>query len=153
MNKLALTLLLSALVGSTLAQERIRSAVQKEVWEREETYWKMVAARDAGGYLELWDEGFIGWPSFEKSPVGKDSFRKNSFGPTIRQISSYKFEQKEVQVYGETGITFLQVRLTRQENGQSSERVIRLTHAWQKRNGKWHIVSGMPCVVNAEGLC
>lgn len=153
MKKLALALLLSAFLGSTPAQKPSWSPVQKEVWAREETYWKMVLARDSAGYLELWDEAFVGWPSFEKSPTDKDSFRAVPFGPTLRQTSRYEFEQKEVHVYGETAITFLQVRLTQSENGQTTERAMRLTHAWQKRDGAWRIVSGMSCLVKPEGVC
>lgn len=153
MKKLVLALLLSALVGSAFAQESAWSPVQKEVWEREETYWKMVLAQDAAGYLDLWDDAFVGWPSHEKSPTGKDSFRAVTFGPTLRRTSSYKFEQKQVHVYGETVFTLLQVRLTQMENGQATERVLRLTHAWQKHGGVWRIVSGMSCVVKPDGIC
>lgn len=153
MKKLALALLCSALLGSVLAQEPGWSPVQNEVWQREETYWKMVIARDDAGYLDLWDESFVGWPSFERSPSGKDSFRAMPFGPTSSWTSSYKFEQREVHTHGETIITFLQVRLTQSENGQVEERIVRLTHAWQKHDGIWRIVSGMSCIVRADGIC
>ena len=153
MRKLLIVVLLTALAGGTLAQESVWSPLQKEVWDREETYWKLVAAHDAVGYLELWDDAFFGWPSFNKSPVGKQGFREEPFGLTTSAVASYQFEQKAVHLYGETAITLLQVHVTYAAGAQPSGRVMRLTHTWQKHDGQWRIVGGMSCIVKPDGLC
>jgi ketosteroid isomerase-like protein len=153
MRKLLIAVLLTAVAGGTLAQEPAWSPAQKEVWDHEETYWKLVAAHDAAGYLELWDDAFFGWPSFDKSPVGKQAFREKPFGLTTSAVASYRFEQKAVHLYGETAITLLQVHLTYAVGAQPAERVVRLTHTWQKHDGQWRIVGGMSCIVKPDGLC
>jgi ketosteroid isomerase-like protein len=153
MRKLLIALLLSTLAASTLAQESSWSSIQKEVWDREETYWKLVAARDAAGYLTLWDDAFFGWPSFDKSPVGKQAFREKPFGLTTSAVASYRFEQKAVHLYGETAITLLQVHVIYAPGEQPAERVMRLTHSWQKHDGQWRIVGGLSCIVKPDGLC
>jgi len=153
MNKLTLSLILSMLVANALAQEASWSPIQKEVWDREETYWRVIVARDVQAYLDLWDESFVGWPYYKTAPVGKDAMREHPFGITDRIVSSYQFQQKSVQLHGETVITFLQIRLTQTVNGQRSEPVIRLTHTWQRRNGIWRIVGGMSCTVQSDGTC
>jgi ketosteroid isomerase-like protein len=153
MRKLAIVFLLTALVGPILAQESAWPPLQKEVWDREETYWKLVAAHDAAGYLDLWDDAFFGWPSHDKSPVSKQAFRETPFGITTRAVASYQIEQKAVHLYGETAITLLQVQVTYAPDVQPAKRVLRLTHTWQKHDGQWRIVGGMSCLVKPDGLC
>jgi len=48
------------------------TADEQAVWRLEEQYWVYVAKSDLDGYLTLWDERFVGWPSFSPKPVGKD---------------------------------------------------------------------------------
>ncbi len=153
MRKLVIALLFTALAGGIFAQEPAWSPAQKEIWDLEETYWKLVAAHDAPGYLALWDDAFFGWPSFDKSPVGKNAFRENPFGVTVHSVAGYQFEQKAVHLYGETAITLLQVRVTYASGEQPAQRVMRLTHTWQKHDGVWRIVGGLSCIVNPDGLC
>lgn len=154
MRKLILLLMFSALLGSTLAQESAWSPAQEEVWNREETYWKVILARDVKGYLELWDDTFVGWPFYQKSPVGKSAFQAQPFGIKGRVVSSYEFDQKVVQLHGnDIAITYLQLYMKQTLDGQKAEPVIRLTHTWQKRDGVWRIVGGMSCVVKPDGLC
>jgi ketosteroid isomerase-like protein len=153
MQKLSLALVLSMLVANAFAQEVAWSPVQIEVWDREETYWKTIAARDVSSYLDLWDESFVGWPHSQKVPIGKSTLREHPFGSANRMVSSYQFEHKSVQVHGETAITFLQIRITQTFDGQKSGLVERLTHTWQKRDGVWRIVGGMSCTVKPDGNC
>lgn len=107
MRKLVFAAILCVFLGATLAQENGWSPAQKEVWGREEAYWNALKSQDKDAYLSLWDDVFLGWPSYAKSPVGKNTLRERP----LRVVDSYTFEQKSVRMFGETVMTFLQVRL------------------------------------------
>ena len=149
MRKLAFAAMLCVFLGATLAQETGWSQAQTEVWGREEAYWQSLKSRDKEAYLSLWDEVFLGWPSYAKSPVRKSTLRERP----LRAVDSYNFEQKSVQVFGETAMTFLQVRLKPSTSGKEGEIVLRITHTWRKKDGEWRIVGGMSCNVNPDGMC
>ena len=149
MRRLAFAAMLCVFLGSTLAQETGWSQAQTEVWGREEAYWQSLESRDKEAYLPLTDEVFLGWPSYAKSPVRKSTFRERP----LRAVDSYTFEQKSVQMFGETAMTFLQVRLKPSTSGKEGEIVLRITHTWRKKDGEWRIVGGMSCNVNPDGTC
>ena len=149
MRRLAFAAMLCVFLGSTLAQETGWSQAQTEVWGREEAYWQSLKSRDKEAYLSLWDEVFLGWPSYAKSPVRKSTLRLRP----LRAVASYTFEQKSVQMFGETAMTFLQVRLKPSTSGKEGEIVLRITHTWRKKDGEWRIVGGMSCNVNPDGTC
>ena len=149
MRALAFAAMLCVFLGATLAQETGWSQAQTEVWGREEAYWQSLESRDKEAYLSLWDEAFLGWPSYAKSPVRKSTLRERP----LRAVDSYTFEQKSVQMFGETAMTFLQVRLKPSTSGKEGEIVLRITHTWRKKDGEWRIVGGMSCNVNPDGMC
>ena len=149
MRALAFAAMLCVFLGATLAQETGWSQAQTEVWGREEAYWQSLKSRDKEAYLSLWDEAFLGWPSYAKSPVRKSTLRERP----LRAVDSYTFEQKSVQMFGETAMTFLQVRLKPSTSGKEGEIVPRITHTWRKKGGEWRIVGGLSCNVNPDGTC
>ena len=149
MRALAFAAMLCVFLGATLAQETGWSQAQTEVWGREEAYWQSLESRDKEAYLPLKDEVFLGWPSYAKSPVRKRTLRERP----LRAVDSYTFEQKSVQMFGETAMTFLQVRLKPSTSGKEGEIVPRITHTWRKKDGEWRIVGGMSCNVNPDGTC
>jgi len=149
MRKLAFAAMLCVFLGATLAQETGWSQAQTEVWGREQVYRQSLKSRDKEAYLSLWDEVFLGWPSYAKSPVRKSTLRERP----LRAVDSYNFEQKSVQVFGETAMTFLHVRLKPSTSGKEGEIVLRITHTWRKKDGEWRIVGGMSCNVNPDGMC
>jgi ketosteroid isomerase-like protein len=149
MRKLAFAAMVFMFLGGALAQETGWSQAQAEVWGREEGYWKSLQAHDKEAYLALWDEVFLGWPSYAKSPVGKNTLRERP----LRAVDSYTFEQKSVQMFGDLAMTFLQVRVKPSSNGKERELVLRITHTWRKKDGEWRIIGGMSCNVNSEGTC
>jgi len=90
MRELAFAAILFVFLGTTLAQENGWSPAQREVWGREEAYWNALKSHDKEAYLSLLDDVFLSWPSYAKSPVGKNPLRERP----LRVIDSYTFEQK-----------------------------------------------------------
>jgi len=127
------------------------TADEQAVWRLEEQYWVYVAKSDITGYLTLWDDRFVGWPSFSPGPVGKDSI-----GGWIRPLHAdpeqrfeYTLEQQAVRSFGEVVVAHYLVRerwvsvktgqVTRSESS-------RITHTWKKRGDGWVIITGMSSV-------
>lgn len=42
---------------------------EKSVRDREHAYWEYVKNNDIPGYRSLWDERFVGWPGFSRTPM------------------------------------------------------------------------------------
>lgn len=149
MRKLVFAAILCVFLGATPAQENGWSPAQKEVWGREEAYWNALRSQDKDAYLSLWDDVFLGWPSYAKSPVGKNTLRERP----LRAVDSFTFEQKSVRMFGEMAMTFLQVRLKPSATSEEGEVLLRITHTWRKTDGQWRIIGGMSCNVNSDGTC
>ena len=147
MRKLRFAAMLCVFLGASLAQKTGWSQAQTEVWGREEAFWQSLKSRDKEAYRSLWDEAFLGWPSNAKSPVRKSTLRERP----LRAVDSDTFEQRSVQMFGETAMTFLEVRLKPFTNGKEGETVLRLTHSWRKKDSEWRIVGGTSCNVSPDG--
>jgi ketosteroid isomerase-like protein len=100
------------LVASASAQEW--SAAQQEVWEMEEAYWERRQRADVEGFMDLWDEDFVGWPYWAAEPMTKADIRQ------------YAYELQG-----------------RDAAGREANRTGRLTHTWRSHAGKWRIIGGM----------
>jgi hypothetical protein len=50
---------------------------KKEVWSREEKYWKILTALDREGYIRLWDESRVDWPYPLPDPIRRDFIRSD----------------------------------------------------------------------------
>ena len=149
MRKLLMCFLLLSLATPLSAQRPKFSAEQQQVWDREEEYWRCVKARDAAGYVALWDEHFVGWPYRNAEPIGKDEIRSNTFpkweGHTLQSI---KVEPKAVQLFSDVAIVHYKVSTTYAlQDGGAEVRTARITHTWRRTNGVWLIIGGMSALV------
>jgi len=124
------------------------TADEQAVWRLEEQYWVYVAKSDLDGYLTLWDERFVGWPSFSPKPVGKDGI-----GGWIRPLHAdpeqrfeYSLEPMAVRSFGDVVVAHYLVkeRWVSVKTGQvTRSESSRITHTWKKRVNTWVIVTGM----------
>jgi ketosteroid isomerase-like protein len=120
---------------------------EQTVWDLEEQYWVYVEKADIEGYRTLWDESFVGWPSFSTSPVGRESI-----GNWIDQVHSdpsltfdYQLRKMAVRAFGDVVVTHYQVSNTwTSKEGQIARKMsARITHTWKKKGDTWVIISGM----------
>lgn len=148
MRSLNMILVLN-LFMSPLAISAELTADEQAVWQLEETYWVYVRNQDIDGYLTLWDERFVGWPRFSKSPLGKESIA--SWIPPLHADSKlafdYQLTQMTVRSFDDVVIVHYLVREMHRstETGEvvSEDGPYRITHTWQRRNGTWQIITGM----------
>ncbi len=122
------------------------STSEQAVWEQEENYWRLLKADNRQGYLNLWDDRFVGWPLFENTPIHKDKI--TNFMSDIK-VLDYKLEPLSVEEFGaDFVITFYRanVRSAGRSKGNESTRVSRLTHTWMRQKNGWRII----CEMSAE---
>ena|ERR1700747_2731232 len=70
------------------------TAVEQPVWDREQTYWRLVKAENRQEYLNLWDDRFAGWPRFENNPIHKENITRFM---SERKILDYRLEPLSVR--------------------------------------------------------
>jgi hypothetical protein len=128
--------------ASPAASERVA-----QVWQREDDYWRYVAAGDVERYVALWDERFIGWPCGQPHPL-----RKTNIGDWVRKVRDEHIRvdahltHEGAQDFGD--VVVVHYRFTRVDTypdgrveGQGVER--KITHTWMKVGDDWLIVGGM----------
>lgn len=151
MNRIVCVLLL--LATSVFSQEQSKDEAQ--VWSLEKSYWEYVKTNDLEKYRALWHEKFVGWPSTSISPVHKDHITDWMAANTSKGVSleSSDLEQLAIQVTGDIAVVHYRIKGDwtggRPEDARSE--VLRITHTWLRHDGKWEIIGGMSCPVNADG--
>ena len=132
--------------GDTIREDW--SATQREIWEREETYWELSQAADVEGFLELLDERFIGWPGGAETPVAFADFRPY-VTDWFEAVSDAEFDcsltPRAVVVAGDTAVSHYHAHSSYGDGDEAETRESRITHTWQRVDGEWRIISGMGC--------
>lgn len=143
--------LLSAVIMAAPLRAVELNADEQAVWQLEEQYWVYVAKSDIEGYRTLWDERFVGWPSFSNKPVGKDGIA--AWIPPLhadpQQKFEYTLERMAVRSFGEVVVTHYLVteRWVSLKSGQvTRSEMSRITHTWKKQDKAWVIIGGMSSV-------
>ena len=146
MSVVAILLLLLMVTPSVLAGPAEDEAA---VWQLEEDYWKYVKEQDLDGYRTLWDERFVGWPSFSAETMGKQNIA--DWIPPLHEDSAkvldIELKRQAVRSFGDIVVAHYLVK-TFQRDASTREIVeesdwSRITHTWQRRAGTWQIVTGM----------
>lgn len=125
------------------------SADEQAVWALEEAYWQYVQSNDIQGYRSLWDDRFVGWPGFSRTPVDKASIHKwiAQYHDDDAEYFDYELTPESIRAYGDVVAAHYLVRYamrtveTSEMIGQPAES--RITHTWQRRGDTWQIVTGM----------
>lgn len=122
---------------------------EQAVWDLEMAYWEYVKSNNTEGYLTLWDDGFVGWPGFSESPVGKDEIA-NWIGPlheNPEESYDYELTRKAVRSFGDVVAVHYLVRdFMRSASTGEIVRPLdtyRITHSWQRNGDSWKIITGM----------
>lgn len=119
------------------------------MWRLEEAYRVHVKNNDIASYLTLWDDGFLGWPGFSRTPVEKNAIIE--WIPPLHanplELYDYILERESVRSFGEVVVAhYLVHQIFRSaETGEAlrDEGETRITHTWQRRGNSWQIITGM----------
>lgn len=127
------------------------TADERAVWRLEEQYWVYVTKSDIDGYLTLWDDRFVGWPSFSPAPVGKDGISGwiRPLHADAGQKFEYTLERMAVRSFGEVVVAHYLVKerwVSVGSGKMTRSETVRITHTWKKKGDTWLIVTGMSSI-------
>ena len=140
---MGLTALFSVLlVASASAQEW--SDVQQDVWSMEEAYWERRQQADVEGFMDLWDEDFVGWPYWAPEPMTKADIRQSVREGVLSGLVSFELDPHAIRLFGDIAVVHYSYEVRgRDAAGREANRTGRLTHTWRWHDGKWRIIGGM----------
>ncbi len=141
--KRTILLILLFLTASAFAQE---SPQEQAIWKLEHSYWEYVKAFDLTSYRALWDENFMGWPSWSPQPVAKsgisawiDDYKKKGM-----HLDSYSVKPAGSRMHGDAVVAYYLVTTKWvDKDGKGQATSSRITHTWMKSGKDWKIVGGM----------
>ena len=128
------------------------SKEQKEVWDREELYWKSRKLNDYDTYMSLWHQDFAGWPFSSATPVNIDSISNGAMAFMASRHQGalkYKLEPLGVSFAEDTASTFYRISLSYTTYDGALVAVSgRIMHTFVRDHysGEWVIISGMSAV-------
>ncbi len=147
---LAIALTAACLPGALRAQAADTASFspdQRQVWQREVTYWKLWKAGDEDGFMELWDPRFVGWPESTSGPIDRSTLEqlvRQQFQFVRAGQFDYELHPLAVLVLGDVAMTYYAVHNHyRAPDGTESSGDSRLTHTWMRTDGTWRIVGTM----------
>jgi ketosteroid isomerase-like protein len=130
-------------------QAQEMSKAESEVWAGEEAYCAHLTANDLDGFMKLWRDDFVGWPSNAPSPVDKAGIR--GLYAARGRVTDCKVTRKSVSVFGKVGITQLELRQSFvRDDGHTGTRAVKATHTWVKTGDTWQIAGGMSATLEAK---
>ena len=122
---------------------------EEAVWALEEAYWTYVKNNDIASYLTLWDENFVGWPSFSRTALEKVGI-SDWIAPLHENPSEeydYKLTREAVRSFGNVVVVhyLFHESFRSKETGKllRSDAPGRITHTWQRHGDTWQIITGM----------
>jgi ketosteroid isomerase-like protein len=123
------------------------SAIQKEIWQMEERAWWAMEQGDIDGYLNIFSEDLIAWPTWTKEPVTKGYIRKNLIRGGVK---SSELKPLAVKVFGDTAITMYIYHMV---DVTVTTHKVAVTHTWIKRGGTWRVIGSMTANCVRPHLC
>jgi ketosteroid isomerase-like protein len=147
MRSIRAIVLLSLLASAPALSEG--TVDEQTVWELEETAWEYVKNNDTDGYRQLWADEFVGWPGFSVAPLGKSKIADwiAPLHENPSEILDYELSQAAVRSFGDVVVVHYLYRIyfRSPETGEVLKREPsgRITHTWQRREGRWQIITGM----------
>lgn len=123
------------------------SAAQKQIWQMEERAWRSMEEGDIDGYLNIFSEDLVSWPTWTKGPVTKSHIKKNLIPGDLQ---SCELKPLAVKVFGDTAITMY---IYNTVDVLANTHKVAVTHTWIKLGGKWRVIGSMTANCLRPRLC
>lgn len=147
MKRLLYVLVLVAALGffliisaPTNAQEW--SAAQKEVWQVEETLWKLSATGNTEGNLAYYHPDYVGWINIIPAPQNKEEMSKiYSHFMKTQKILVYDIYPLSIKIYGNVAIVhYSYTQILQDAESKESMEIGRWTDILMKQGEKWLVI-------------
>jgi len=138
-----MALLIVFLVGvsfQTYAQSW--SDEQKDVWAGVEKYWEISSKGDAQGFLNYFDDSYIGWSYASKVPQSKSNTSK-WIKHDMSKNSTVLYTLTPVNIWVDGDFAFANYfynQIEKDKDGKEKPTAGHWTDILKKKNGKWLLV-------------
>ena len=144
----SLSVLTSTLLFSTLVSSQELDVDESKVWELEHSYYQFARDNNPEGYLTLFHENAIGWPTMDPVPKGKDQVSQWISGIHTNPDERWDFEitLQAIESFGDVVVVhyFLKESVFSAESGREIRTdTYRITHSWKRTDQTWQIIAGM----------
>ena len=121
---------------------------ESAVWALEYKYYEFAKDNDPDGYLTLFHEDVIGWPTLDHQPKGKDKVSQwiASVHADPNKIWDYEITQLATQSFGDVVVVHYLLReyfVSAATGGVIQSDRYRISHTWLRNGDTWQIISGM----------
>lgn len=139
--------LLGTVLAHTAYSEELTSE-EREVWALEIQYYEFARKNDPEGYLALFDDAVIGWPTMDPLPKGKDKVSQwiAVVHSNPEEVWQYEVERLAIQSHGDVVVVHYRLRdyfVSAASGEEIRSESFRITHTWLRRNDRWQIIAGM----------
>lgn len=150
---------LSALIAFALAgplSAQTLSPAEQAVWDMEERYWRYLESANLDGYMTLWHNAFVGWPTAAARPAQKGDIRSSIQSDLDDgwRLDAYRLRPEAVRIIGDIAIVHYAVQSTWVNHTSDSPgdspfsqldatAWYKITHTWKQTEMGWQIISGM----------
>jgi ketosteroid isomerase-like protein len=119
---------------------------EQALWKLERAYWSYVQDNDLKGYLSLWHQDFLGWPSVHAAPVHKDHITDWITAQTSKglRLEAAEFKPAAIQVTGDVAVTCYRITFKwADRDGNGTTHTLRILHTFVREGKDWQIMGGM----------
>ena len=143
LGTLTTTLLFSSFV---LSQEL--DPDESKVWALEHSYYQYAKENNSEGYLNLFHENAIGWPTMDPAPKGKDEV--SLWIPAIHSNPEERWDfeitLQAIESFGDVVVVhyILKESVFSTKSGREIRTdTFRIMHSWYRSGETWQIIAGM----------
>ncbi len=142
------SLLLLGIVLMHAANSEELTAEERAVWALEIEYYEFARKNDPEGYLSLFNDSVIGWPTMDPLPKGKDKVSQwiALVHSNPAEIWQYEVERLAIQSYEDVVVVHYRLRdyfVSAATGEEIRSQSFRITHTWLKSDDRWQIIAGM----------
>jgi hypothetical protein len=128
-----------------LPESAVAPSIER-VWALEESYWRYVRDGDVAGYLELWNDRFVGWPCANEHPATKDTIAHWVEEIRNEHIQfTYALNRERAVDFGEVVVVYYSTPMIRKyaDGRVTGGAINKFTHTWLRVGSTWQIIGGM----------
>lgn len=119
------------------------SAVQAELWAREQAIYNGRRDGTLDIYLAALAPGYMAWPPHTKLPIGGDVLASHSRAMQAQTQEQLEMRLTNFTMNGTTAIIYYQTHRTMRPEGTPVDEWYNVIHVWVADGGDWKMLGGM----------
>jgi ketosteroid isomerase-like protein len=134
-------LLLTGVLMQNNAKAQEWSAAQKEVWKGVNDYWAVMTKGDVNGFMEYFDNSYLGWEDNQPLPSTKAQSQKwLQFSTAGTKVLIYELKPVGIAVYNDVAVVHYYYTMVTEIDGKKKSESGRWTDVVKKEGNKWVLI-------------